>query len=261
MDNSEVIEKIKKAIRLANRTNSEGERDTAMRLAKRLADNNGISIDSINAYDQSGEAIVECDNKIYHRDTVAMVYVCYILRKHFGVVVINTTRKHCNKVRYTYVGCKMNIEIARYVFDILMRESQKAYREARKSKMFKINKMRKDDFGDFSEDEWESVEKSLKLKRRSFMNGFFYSIDMTLTRCPLRNDLEQAEIERKKAEEKFDEYKKSNRVDDRHFNTKVDAASSMQGMEAGKNVYLNRPCGSDGRSTAQLGRMFLLGNN
>lgn len=53
-----------------------------------------ISIDSINAYDQSGEAIVDCDNKIYHRDTVAMGCVCYILRKHFGVVVINTTRKH-----------------------------------------------------------------------------------------------------------------------------------------------------------------------
>ena len=36
MNIDEVIAKIKKAVRLANKTTSEGERDTALRLARRL---------------------------------------------------------------------------------------------------------------------------------------------------------------------------------------------------------------------------------
>lgn len=38
-----IIERIKKAVRLANKTTEAGERETAMRLAKNLAEKNGIA--------------------------------------------------------------------------------------------------------------------------------------------------------------------------------------------------------------------------
>lgn len=39
------IEKIKKAVRLANKTTEQGERETALRLARRFAEAKGLAFD------------------------------------------------------------------------------------------------------------------------------------------------------------------------------------------------------------------------
>ena len=61
MDIDEVIAKIKKAIRLANKTTSEGERDTALRLARRLAEKNGVAFDEV-AEEASADRAVKVDD-------------------------------------------------------------------------------------------------------------------------------------------------------------------------------------------------------
>ena len=48
-----IIERIKKAVRLANKTTEAGERETAMRLAKNLAEKNGIAFDEIAVDEES----------------------------------------------------------------------------------------------------------------------------------------------------------------------------------------------------------------
>ena len=48
-----IIERIKKAVRLANKTTEAGERETAMRLAKNLAEKNGIAFAEIAVDEES----------------------------------------------------------------------------------------------------------------------------------------------------------------------------------------------------------------
>lgn len=219
MITDEIIEKIKKAVRLANRTNEAGERETAMNLAKQLAEKYGVSFESI-MMDKT-----EASKTVCHMDTRMTAYdaditgaTCGIVREHFGVVVVIGRVPRSTKIVLTWFGTSINIDVAQYVYVILHREADKA---------------------------WQAV-KDMGISRKQFMAGFFFEIHKKLLAHPLRNDSEQFLSEKKQAEklfEKFKEKSEGNLKDKKVNKGKVkDVEALMAGMHAGKNVSLNRPC-------------------
>lgn len=240
MNTDEIIEKIKKAIRLANRTTSEGERDTAMRLAKRLADSNGIALEQISADEPSSDkAIMDDDENVVSMRGVEIGYICYILREHFGVIaVMNRLRRSPSHATISWIGSRLNIEIAKHVWHILRREALNSWRNSQKEAKRKLLCF------NFDPKVLEVLKKSNampKVDKASFMHGFFIAIDQKLKDCPLRNDLDGA---KKEASKKLDEFKSNNKVKDQKAssNKSLNAKSLAMGAQAGNKVNLARPC-------------------
>lgn len=242
MDNIDnIIERIKKAVRLANKTTEAGERDTAMRLARQLAERNGVAFEDILENNHDAGRQVQESSEWEHGHGVIDGHACVILRNHFGVVVMLHARGVMRK--YTYFGNSLNIGIAKYVNEILHREAQKAWREVKK------------------ETEWEL---GFKIDKKSFMRGWFFRIHRKLTEHPIRNDLDQFEAERKAAEEQFKRYSDDHNVRNSNIagaGKRADDASLYHGFMLADRVSLNRPCEADGTcaGVAQVGRQVRIG--
>lgn len=242
MDNIDnIIERIKKAVRLANKTPEAGERDTAMRLARQLAERNGVAFEEIlNDNHDSGRQVHESSDWGYGHGVIDG-HACVILRQHFGVVVMLHTKGVMRK--YTYFGSSLNIGIAKYVNEILHREAQKAWREVKKATEFELG---------------------FEVDKKSFMRGWFFRIHKKLTEHPIRNDLEQFEAERKAAEDQFKKYSEKNNVRLSNIagtGKNNDDASLYHGFMMADRVSLNRPCeaGGTGAGAAQVGRQVRIG--
>ena len=240
-----IIDRIKKAVRLANKTTEAGERETAIRLARNLAEKHGIAFSEVEAdavVADSAKQVEEDGFQSY--DAIVDGRICGIIRAHFAVVTmlylrhVGTTRK----VKRTYFGSSLNIEIAKYVADILRREAQKAWRN--------VKKMEADGMLGF------------RLKRADYMAGFFWKIHKRLTEHPIRNDIDQRNAESKKAEELFDKYRQNNKVEDhkmRGGGDSADSASLYSGFMAADKIALNRPCGNGMPSAGAIGKHGVLG--
>ena len=231
-----IIERIKKAVRLANKTTEAGERDTAMRLARQLAERNGVAFEDILENNHDAGRQVQESSEWEHGHGVIDGHACVIIRNHFGVVVMLHARGVMRK--YTYFGNSLNIGIAKYVNEILHREAQKAWREVKK------------------ETEWEL---GFEVDKKSFMRGWFFRIHKKLTEHPIRNDLDQFEAERKAAEEQFKRYSDDHNVRNSNIagaGKRADDASLYHGSMLADRVSLNRPCeaGGTGAGVAQVGR-------
>ena len=218
----EVVEKIRKIIRLARKAGTDGERKAAENAAKRLADAHGVALDTIECPDaEPTKNVVMHDAKYRTRTGVEMGYACATIRDHFGVVVVENIGER-GKVFFSWVGARINIEIAQHAFAILLRESRAAWKEV----------------------------SGLGLKKDSFMKGWFLCIYKKLLEHPLRNDLDQFEYEKKTA---LDFYRKQTSEDgelagagEAKVSKKgIDADSLEEGYEKAKRVSLNRPCGHD----------------
>lgn len=235
-----IIERIKKAVRLANKTTESGERETAMRLARNLAEKNGIAFDEIEIEREAvGLAYQEEEGELKSMDMAVDGRICGVLRNHFAVVMMMHLFKARRKVRYTYFGSHLNIDIAKYVADILRREARKAWRNAKKDAQC----------GFFS----------APLKRADFMAGFFFRIHMKLEENPIRNDRDQVAAESKKAEELFKRYKESNEVNEMKPKMGNNMASRILGFDSAARVSLNRPCGNGMPSAGAIGTQGVLG--
>lgn len=213
-----IIEKIKKAMRLAMKAGTEGERVAAENAAKRMAEAHGVDLSEIQLKgDSEAKATARAGDKVYRRYGAEVGFAVDIIKRHFGVIIMQYVRPHCNYCRFVFFGVNINIEIAKYVYDIIMREFHKSYREARG---------------------WGIKDK------RTFMTGWFMQIDRKLTEHPLRNDTEQFEAEKEAAQRKFDEFKSNTEgVKDRKTSPKNgDAETLYRGYMAASNVNLNRPC-------------------
>ena len=242
MNADEVIEKIKKAVRLANKTTEQGEKDTAMRLAKQLADKHGIALDSLEIGENQSKAVKMEDSEQGWYSGSEIGPICYIIREHFGVIVMLCVCGN-GKHSLTWFGNRLNIEISKFVFHILRRESLKAWEEHRKVTKLKIESLRKRVLNyrlPVSEDLLKP-----KFDKNSFMQGFFYAINEKLKKNPLRNDIAEAKRE---AERKLDEYRADHNVQDKSKKgADLDTESVMRGVSAGSKVNLSRPC--EGRET------------
>ena len=226
------IEKIKKAVRLANKTTEQGERETALRLARQLAEAKGIAFDDIVVEREEASARREEDDDYTRWHGSVSGWAIVTLRNHFGVVVM-TWKRRCDigKVRMTWFGSALNIDIARYCYDVLVRECERAWRKA----------------------------KGMGLKKEQFVRGWFYAIHRKLTEHPLRNDAEQFEAERREAERKFKEATKNENVKEKDIRKAGDDIDSLSmGYQMGKGVSLNRPCGTTAGNHAEIGETKLL---
>ena len=129
----------------------------------------------------------------------------------------------------SWVGSRLNIDIARHVYHILVRESARAYREAKREAAFDID-------------------------RTAFMRGFFWAVSQKLAERPLRNDLDEAI---RNAERKLLELQRENgrfqvsRSNAGKGGIDVDALAS--GFAAGQGVNLARPCEGRGGSPLAIG--------
>ena len=235
-----IIERIKKAVRLANKTTEAGERETAMRLARNLAEKNGIAFDEIEIEREAvGAAHQEEEGELKSADMAVDGRICGVLRNHFAVVMMMHLYKTRRKVRYTYFGSRLNIDIAKYVADILRREAKKAWRDARRDVQCGIF--------------------NIPLKRADFMAGFFFRIHQKLEENPIRNDRDQVAAESKKAEELFNKYKESNTVNETKPKMGNNMASRILGFDSAERVSLNRPCGNGMPSAGAIGKQEVLG--
>lgn len=248
----EIIEKIKKAMRLARKAGTEGERAAAEAAARRLANNNGISLESIEYTEYDAKAVrVDGEEAKWARTGKECHYASMILRKHFGVIVIQHFRSGSRKMRLDFIGCRLNIAIAEYVYEILWRESLRAWGAAHKAV--------KDEYdglllarGLEHERDWAGRRKRpVLLKKDSFMVGWFARIDEKLTANPLRNDAAQLEAEKKAAE---DLLKNQQGIKDRNVRSdSSDEASAAKGYAEADKVNLSRPCEGRERSPLQVG--------
>lgn len=225
----EIITKIKKAIRLANKTTEEGERETAMRLAKSLADKHGIAFDEITITGEIADKAVQIKEDYKPYDNVIDGNIAVILQKHFGVVVMLNMRRYRSnycKRAYTYFGSVLNIDLAKYVAEILNRECRKAWRITSKESFFDLG---------------------FKPSRRAFINGWFYKIHKKLTDNPIRNDIAADTEEAKKAYEKYrDEQGGAIQEKSVGAHKNDDSASLYRGYMMADAVSLNRPCQGGG---------------
>lgn len=222
MSIDEVIEKIKKIMRLANKAGTDGERVAAEAAAQRLADMHGINLAHLTVTDGETKAVQREGGKAYMRSGVEISYIIHILRKHFGVVVMQNYRIGQATMTLTFFGVNLNIEIAKWVFDVLYRDSRKAWADMR----------------------------GWGLKKKTFMTGWFMQIDRKLTEHPLRNDVEQFKAEKDAAERKYQAFKNdmSNNVKERTTTAdRSDKEALYRGYMAAEKVQLNRPC--EGRDT------------
>ena len=224
MDLEGIIAKIKKAMRLAQKAGTEGERVAAERAANRLAESNGIDISTLKIGDSEAKAVMRDDGDKLRHYGAESGFAYQLIRKHFGVIVMEWRDRNSRSSirRVTFFGVNINIEIAKYVYVILMREFHKDYKEV----------------------------KGWGLDKRSFMTGWFMQIDKKLTDHPLRNDRDQFEAEKEAAERKFKEYQsKTDNIKMRTINrSSRDAESLYRGFRSAEKVNLSRPC--EGQASA-----------
>ena len=231
MDVDGVIEKIKKVMRLAAKAGTEGERVAAERAAHRLAESNGIDISTLKVNESEAKAVMRDDGETLRHFGAESGFAYQLIREHFGVIVMEWRDRNSRSSirRVTFFGVNLNIEVAKYVYVILMREFHKDYKEV----------------------------KGWGLNKRSFMTGWFMQIDKKLTEHPLRNDKEQYEAEKEAAERKFKEYQ-SNPDNNVKMNTvrrdDKDSEALYRGFRSAERVNLSRPCeGSASPSPFSLG--------
>ena len=224
MDLEGIITKIKKAMRLAQKAGTEGERVAAERAANRLAESSGIDISTLKIGDSEAKAVMKDDGDKLRHYGAESGFAYQLIRKHFGVIVMEWRYRNSRSSirRVTFFGVNIDIEVAKYVYVILMREFHKDYKEV----------------------------KCWGLNKRSFMTGWFMQIDKKLTDHPLRNDREQFEAEKEAAERKFKEYQsKNDNIKMRTINSSSkDAESLYRGFRSAEKVNLSRPC--EGQASA-----------
>lgn len=248
----EVIEKIKKAMRLARKAGTDGERAAAEAAAKRLADAHGIRLESVEYTESDAKAVrVDGEEAKWTRTGKECHYACMILRKHFGVIVIQHFRRGCRKMQLDFIGSRLNIAVAEYVYEILWRESLRAWRAAHEAVKKEYDGLLLA-HGLQHERDWAGRRKRpVLLKKDSFMSGWYARIDEKLTAHPLRNDMEQLAAEKKAAE---DLLKRQQGIKDRNFHSdKSDRESMAKGYAEADKVNLSRPCEGRGRSPLQVG--------
>lgn len=244
MNTDEIINRIRSIVRLARRAGTDGERVAAENAAKRLADKHGIALDTIEVTDADATAKAFEDESVSTAPSTEMGFITHILRKHFGIIVIQARIPGAQKAKLTWIGTAINVDIAKHVYTVLLRACRKDWGEAR------IEKRRARDTAiDWRTPyaERRAIVKLRNLKQMDFYNGWFAMIDKKLTENPLRNDTEQFETEKRAAEQKLNEIREKERINEKRHNKRdYDPTSLALGIAAGSQMNLNRPCESNG---------------
>ena len=218
MNNREIIEKIKKLLRM-KRGGTFAEVETALSLAQKLAHQHGIDINSIDENESAKEPIT--DDKIpSFRIQIECKFAALIVKNYFNVDAILGHGVY-------FIGTKTNIVIAQYVYNFLV-------------KRFRY--------------EWNNRQGKIR-NRHAFMNGMCVAICYKLhSQLPKATELEgiiltnnNAEIE-KYIKEKFGKTESKSVEPDRHSKT-----AYRQGILAGRNVDINPALKNNSAESKMLG--------
>lgn len=234
-----VLDKLRHIMRLARRAGTDGERQAAELAARRIADRHGIALESVEVGPDVGRTVKadEATSGAYRGCEFGMA--AWIIREHFAVQVMFCVNR-LGHGHLSWFGTRINIDVARYAFDILIRECRKHCRAARAKHV-------------------RTWHERLKFRKESFMRGWFHVINEKLTAHPLRNDLETFAAEKRRLEAAFDRYRQNNAVTDvRHRPRETNAWAVAAGMEAAQSVNLSRPCEGRCAPAAQVGRTLML---
>ena len=235
----DVITRLKKIMRLAKRAGTDGERIAAEAAAKRLADANGIKLETIDYQHETAKDVVMDDERVRYYQGCELGFAVHILVKHFAVHVLFQLNR-AGKGHLIWIGNQLNIGVAQYAWDIITRSCRRHYEHYRKTKVG-----------------WDGRRE--KTHKEGFMRGWFFVIDQKLTEHPLRNDTEQFEAEKKSSEDTYKRWRERNRVRDTGRSAGQEDTSSVRaGYLAAQSVNLSRPCESNGRTTAQVGHTLQL---
>ena len=172
-------------------------------------------------------------------------YLTPLLREHFGIILIQERRAD-RKVRFTWVGTAINVDIAKHVYVVLLRACRRDWGDARIAK--RNAKATKVDYRMSSADR-HAIVHLRNLSQKSFYDGWFTSIHRKLAANPLRNDLEQFNAEKKAAENKFKAMQEQSHLKEHKRNSaqnRIDRISAELGLAAGSLINLSRPCDAHG---------------
>jgi hypothetical protein len=217
----------------------------ALAAAKRLAELSGVCIDDIDTgFDL--DAVVEIrDGEDEAKSSNAGVEInlaVQIIFRHFAVRIIYAQSREPvetyglvpygermlrfrTKTRFTWIGSRLNIGVAKYAFHIMVREARK---------------------------EWRKVA-GWGLKKGSFMIGFYHRINQELERNPLRNDIDKLKAEDRAAQERLDRLIKERDIAMRRIRRAdhSDTEAMCRGYDAAEHVRLSRPMDGGGYAPAQ----------
>ena len=236
----EAIAKIRKIMRLVRRAATEGERQAALQAAKRLAAQSGLELSEFDGSDTDIAQTIEVmdeDGKTTNKSTEVRL-ASQVLFRQFGVLVVfNVSKRYgmnewgdrvrkSDMVTLTWVGNRLNIGVAKYAMEIMLRESRKHWRVAH---------------GCVS-----------SLKREHFMRGWFYRIEKELIAHPLRNDRDVLEKEKEDVKKRLERMERERNMGKfRESRRDPDAESVMQGFSAAGSVKLSRPMDGGGYAPTQ----------
>ena len=220
-DNPEIVEKIRKLLRLGRGSNHIAEAQSAIAKAHELASRAGVNITDIGDHDP-----VRVTHEVVglRRVSHAREMAHTILFTHFGVqVVLHGGRD------VVYIGPVVNIELAKHVEEFLVCACAAAWRE--------YDRERPQDW-----DAWANRQ-----TKRSFTHGFYHAIHTTLANRPIRNDAREVQHANKMYLMALYPETRRRRQDNSIHNPNA----ALHGKQAGANVNLNRPV-HEGCETKQL---------
>ncbi len=124
---SEILDKIKKLLRMKS-GGTAAEVETALNLAKKLADKYNIDLTAVNE-NQHREPITHSNLKTLSRLQIENKYSALIIKSFFNVNVIIST--DFTGKRIVFVGRESDIEIAKYTYEFLVRHFRNEWRTKR----------------------------------------------------------------------------------------------------------------------------------
>ena len=259
MNIEEVVEKIRKCIRLASGGATEGERAAAANRAKALAAAHGLDIDGI---DEDTPIPVEvADEKFHTRTGIEQKLALEVIEMHFGV------KSYWSRLVYqrrrqlvVWVGERVNIPIAQQIYVVVTRAARSAWEERKK-------------LDDEAERDWRRKLRSYseagfywnrpprpvlvtrrKDARKQFMLGFFQAVNATLAARPLRNDSKRLAAERAANERFMEKRKQAGDIGEGRASSlgDFDPRAAVAGYDAGSKVNLSRPVSGTAQPTLRL---------
>jgi hypothetical protein len=217
--NPDVVEKIKKLLRLAQSSNMH-EAELALARAFDLAARHHIDVSTLDMDDES--------ERIMHEWFHVGARVSYLRERAIGIVMTFFHVDACiSRPRVVFVGTDTDITIANYVYAFIVQRGQDGLRHFERAQKR---------FG----------RRMTPNKRRGFIQGFIYGISLQLGERQKANAIEDsrtaivlAEKQKQRAEYLSDLVPSAKAI--AHRKTKGNTSALWDGFQVGKRTTINKP--------------------
>lgn len=169
MSEQQLLDRIRKLLRLARGTTHRAEAEAALLKAAELADGAGLAIDGIDADRQ--EIRITHERGGVRRRSHSRLRCHGVLRRHFSVEVLGSSGTGC-----IYIGPAVNIAIAQHVEAYLLRQCADGWLVAAAAQQWGPTK---------------AAARKKKAARQAYEVGFYFGINKVLADRPVRNDAQE----------------------------------------------------------------------